>query len=126
MNKRSTIQRSMVLEAVRELQCHVTADEVYDVIVKRHPGIGRGTVYRNLNLLSGIGEIRKLEMPDGPDRYDHICKTHYHARCVKCGKVFDVDMEILADLEKSIRNNRGFKFTGHDIFFKGFCPECNQ
>lgn len=45
--------------------------------------INRGTVYLNLNLLSDIGEIRKMEMPSGGDRFDHICHEHYHAKCVK-------------------------------------------
>lgn len=126
MNKRSTIQRSLVLEAVRELQCHATADEVYCAIVKKHPGISRGTVYRNLNLLSHIGEIRKMEMPSGADRYDHLYNGHYHARCVKCGQVCDVEMEFIPDLEKDVKDSRGFEFTGHDIIFSGICPECHS
>lgn len=126
MNKRNTIQRSLVLEVVRELRCHATADEVYHTIVKKHPDISRATVYRNLNLLSDIGEIRKLEVPGSADRYDHLCCEHYHAKCENCGRVFDVDMEFIADLEKNIKDHQGFEFTGHDIIFKGICQECNK
>ena len=126
MKKRNTIQRSLVLEAVKALQCHATADEVHDTIMKNHPDISRGTVYRNLNLLSDVGEIRKVELPGGADRYDHLCHSHYHARCAKCGGVFDVEMEYIADLEKSIKDPCGFEFTGHDIIFKGICFECNK
>lgn len=125
MNKRNTIQRSLVLETVQELQCHATADEIYDTIVKKHPNVSRGTVYRNLNLLSDIGEIRKMEMPSGADRFDHQCHKHYHARCIKCGRVFDVEMEVIADLEKNIKNTHGFEFIEHDLIFKGICLECN-
>ena len=124
MNTRNTIQRSLVLEAVRHLQCHPTADKVYDVVVKKHPNISRGTVYRNLILLSDFGEIRKIAMPNGADRYDHICREHYHARCVKCGRVLDVDMEYIADLENSMKDTREFEFTGHDLVFRGVCHEC--
>ena len=126
MNKRNTIQRSLVLEAVKELQSHVTADEVYDAIVKKYPNISRGTVYRNLNVLSNIGEIRKVEMTSGADRFDHLCKEHYHAKCVKCGRIFDVEMEFIADLDKNIKDTHGFEITGHDVIFKGTCLECNQ
>ena len=126
MNKRSTIQRSLVLEAVRALKSHATADEIYDVLVKKHPNISRGTVYRNLNLLSEIGEIRKMEMPSGADRFDHECHEHYHARCIKCGRVFDVEMTFITDLEKNIKDTHGFAFTGHDIIFKGICLACKQ
>lgn len=125
MNKRKTIQRSLVLETVQELRCHATADEIFDTIVKKHPNVSRGTVYRNLNLLSDIGEIRKMEMPSGADRFDHQCHEHYHARCVNCGRVFDVEMDFIADMEKNIKNIHGFKFIGHDLIFKGICHECN-
>lgn len=126
MNRRSTIQRSLVLETVKDLRYHVTADEIYAIIVKKHPDISRGTVYRNLNLLSDTGEIRRVEMPNAAARYDHLCYEHYHARCVKCGGVFDVEMEFIADLEMSIKDARGFEFIGHDIIFKGICLECKR
>lgn len=126
INMRSTTQRSLILEAVKELRCHVTADEVHNTIVKKYPHISRGTVYRNLNLLSDIGEIRKVEMPNGADRFDYLTHDHYHARCVKCGRIFDVEMEFIADLEKNIKDTHGFEFSGHDIIFKGTCMECNK
>ncbi|MEW4412805.1 transcriptional repressor [Clostridium sp. AN503] len=124
--KRNTIQSSLVLETVRKLQCHATADEVYSEIIKTYPTISRGTVYRNLQRLCETGEIRKREIPDGADRFDHLCDDHYHIRCVKCGRVFDVDMEYIPNLEQSVRDAHGFSFTGHDIVFKGICPECKR
>lgn len=126
MIKRNTIQRALVLEAVNKLKCHATADEIYNAIVNEHPHISRGTVYRNLNQLSESGEIRKLEIPGGADRFDHRCHDHYHARCLKCGQVFDVEMEYIKDLEKKIKDTHGFEFSGHDIMFKGICPECKK
>ena len=126
MIKRNTIQYSLVLEAVNTLRCHATADEIYHALVQQHPHISRGTVYRNLQRLSDLGEIRKREIPGSADRFDHICSNHYHAKCVNCGRVFDVDMEYKADLEKSIKDTHGFLFTGHDIVFRGICSECER
>ena len=125
MSTRYTIQRSLVLEAVKGSGRHVTADEVYERISKEHPDISRGTVYRNLNLLSDIGEIRKVEMPGGAALFDRVCHDHYHAKCIKCGRVFDVAMEYIPDLESNIKDTQGFVFTGHDIIFKCLCRECN-
>lgn len=124
MNKRNTVQRALVLDAVRTMQRHATADEVYAAIVAQHPNVSRGTVYRNLNLLSDTGEIRKVEVPGGADRYDHICDKHYHISCVRCGRIFDVDMAPMTDLEQRITDKRGFQFADHDIMFKGLCPAC--
>lgn len=126
MRKRNTIQRSLVLEAVNRLQCHATAEEIYDEIVREHPHISRGTVYRNLRHLADAGEIRKLEATGGADRYDHRTHDHYHARCLKCGKVFDVEMDYIKDLERSIKDAHGFDISGHDIMFKGVCPKCKE
>lgn len=51
MITRNTLQESLVFVAVNELRNHATADEIYELIVKKYPGISRGTVYRNLNKL---------------------------------------------------------------------------
>ena len=126
MIKRNTIQRSLVFEAVNKLQCHATADEIYQTIMKEHPNISRATVYRNLKLLSETGEIRKMEIPGGPDRFDHRIQEHCHVRCEKCGRVFDVDMEYITGLEKNITESHGFAFTGYDILFRGICPDCQK
>lgn len=124
--KRHTIQAALVLETVNKLQSHATADEVYQEIVREHPHISRGTVYRNLNRLAQAGEIRKIELAGGADRFDHLCQDHCHVRCEKCGRVFDVDMDFVSGLEQNIRDPRGFRFNGYDIIFRGICPECRK
>ena len=126
MIKRNTIQRALVLEAVNKLKCHATADEIYNLVVSEYPNISKVTVYRNLNQLADSGEIRKLEVPGGADRFDHRPHNHYHARCLECGDVFDVDMDYISDLEKKIRDTHGFFFQGHDLMFKGICSECRK
>ena len=126
MKRRNTIQCALVLETVNKLQCHATADEIYNALAQEHPNISRGTVYRNLQRLCETGDIRKREIPGGADHFDHLCSNHYHVKCVKCSRVFDVDMEYIVDMEKSIKDTNGFAFTGHDIVFKGICPECQN
>ena len=98
MMKRKTIQRSLVLDAVNKLHNHATADEIYDAVIIEHPNISKATVYRNLNTLSEMGEIRKLEIPGGADRYDHCTHNHCHIKCDKCGRLFDVDMDYISGL----------------------------
>lgn len=124
MERRNTIQKALVLQAVQDLRRHATADEIYTFIKKDHPTIGKGTVYRNLGILAGEGSIRKVEVPDGPDRFDFTLKNHYHVRCVRCGEVFDVDMDEIPDLQKRIHDTHGMEFLNYDIFFKGICPAC--
>ena len=67
----------MVLDAVNEMHSHVTADQIYTFIKEKYPSIGRGTVYRNLDILVEEGDLRKVEVPDGPNRFDLTLKNHY-------------------------------------------------
>lgn len=124
MIRRNTIQCALALETVNKLKDHATADEVYLEIAKAQPHISRGTVYRNLNRLTQEGKIRRIEVPNGADRFDHNCAAHYHVRCESCGRVFDVDMDCIHDLDKRIRDAHGFQFTGCDVLFSGVCPDC--
>ncbi len=126
MNKRNTIQKALVLEVVHRLRQHATADEVYDEVVKTHPTISRATVYRNLKQLCEDGKIRKVDIANGADCFDHILENHYHARCMQCGKVLDVKMNYMEHLENSVEDREDFIFSGHEIVFKGICKECNE
>ena len=124
--KRNTIQRTLVLETVNRLQSHATAEEVYQAIAQEHPHISKGTVYRNLNQLAEEGQIQKLEMPEGPDRFDHLLHPHYHAKCSRCGRVLDVEMDYLKDLAHQVKDSHGFAIEGHNLVFTGLCSRCQQ
>lgn len=125
MERRNTIQKELVKNAVISLHGHVTADEVYEFIKKDHPSIGKGTVYRNLSILAEEGAIRHIEIPDGPDMFDFTTKEHYHVKCIKCLRVFDVDMDVV-NLKDKIRDSHGMEFLSYDIIFKGICSECRE
>ena len=126
MERRNTIQKELVRQAVNEMHRHVTADQVYEFVSEKYPGIGRGTVYRNLGILVEEAQIRKVEVPDGPDRYDFTLKNHYHVRCVKCGDIQDVDMDVQPDIRAGIHDTHGIEFLDYDIFFKGICQACRE
>ncbi len=126
MERRNTVQKELVLNTIRELKSHVTAKEVYEIINKQYPNIGQGTVYRNLGILADEGKIRRIEIPNGPDRFDFTIKEHYHVQCIACGNIFDVDMDDTFDLMNYIHNTHNIKFLGYDILFKGICPACQK
>ena len=124
--RRNTIQKDLVRNAVYEMKRHVTANEVYEFIKESYPTIGKGTVYRNLDILVEEGALRKVEVSEGPNRFDFTLKNHYHVRCVKCGEVSDVDMDEILDLMKKIHDTHGIEFLDYDISFKGICPKCRK
>ena len=92
-SRRNTIQKDLVRNTVYEMRRHVTANEVYEFVKEFCPTIGKGTVYRNLDILVEEGNLRKVEVSDGPNRFDLTLKNHYHVRCVNYGEISDVDMD---------------------------------
>lgn len=126
MKKRNTIQGQLVLNAVRQLGNHPTADDVYSYVINQHPNISKGTVYRNLNSLSEDGLLLKISVPDAADRFDHNTQMHYHIKCMNCGKFDDVFIEYMSDIDDKTSKLTGYKILSHDIVFKGFCPECKK
>ena len=103
--RRNTPQRALVLEIVRANLNHHTADEIYELARERDPDISKGTVYRNLNLLSEMDEIRKLPMPIGPDHYDFNMANHYHFICRGCCQVTDATIPYHDELNNASADN---------------------
>ena len=108
-SRRNTIQKDLVRNTVYEMRRHVTANEVYEFVKEFCPTIGKGTVYRNLEILVEEGNLRKVEVPDGPNRFDFILKNHYHVICIK-------------DVYKRQGWRRDAK--SHNRKIKGGCSDC--
>lgn len=122
--KRNTIQKKLVLDAVGRLACHPTADEVYAEIVRAHPTVSKATVYRNLGSLSEDGRLRHIRMPDGADRFDHRLDAHRHIACILCKSICDVPMTETSALDEAAARSTGYTEVSHDIVFYGVCPAC--
>ncbi len=121
---RMTTQRRVILEELSKLKTHPTAAELCQIVRKRLPRISLGTVYRNLEVLSREGIIQKLEAGGQQMRFDGNVETHYHLRCLVCGRVADVDMELLSGVEEKVAGQHGFQVLGHHLEFFGVCPQC--
>lgn len=126
MEKRNTIQKKLVLDAVAQLACHPTAEEVYACVAAAHPSVSKATVYRNLASLSEDGQLRHIRMPGGADRFDHTLTPHFHIECTRCGKFCDAMIGDDAQLDQSVARATGFTQTTHDIVFHGLCPACSH
>ena len=103
---------------------HPTADMVYTDIRKIYPNISLGTVYRNLALLSDLGEIRKLTAWTGADRYEGRIEPHNHFMCRKCGAVLDMQDRFLEEITETARQNFGGEIDGCSVTFYGICQDC--
>jgi Fur family transcriptional regulator, peroxide stress response regulator len=123
---RLTTQRQIILEELGKVKTHPTANEVYDMVRKRLPRIGLGTVYRNLELMSETGIILKLEVGGTQKRFDATVDPHYHIRCLSCGKVNDIEIPVIEEINKTAAEISQYQVLGHHIEFSGICSECNK
>ncbi len=122
---RMTKQRAIILEELRKVKTHPTADEVYSIVREKMPRISLGTVYRNLEFLAETGEIIKLESAGTTKRFDADTSWHQHVRCTQCGRVGDVMQPQAVPNTKNVYVD-GFHITGARIEYDGICAHCVQ
>jgi Fur family ferric uptake transcriptional regulator len=121
---RGTKARRVMVDEICKVCSHPTADEVYALVRKRLPRISLGTIYRNLELLSGKGLIQKLDSAGTQRRYDGNTENHYHLRCLACGLVKDILIRPLNEWERLLPQDTGYEILGHRLEFFGICPSC--
>ena len=122
-NKRNTVQRQIVFDAVKELDIHATAEQVFGHVAKSHPSISKATVYRNLNRLADSGDLLNIGVHYGSTHYDHNCHEHYHFVCESCKRVFDIEGDF-SDIVQRVRKTDGFEVSSCYVSFGGKCWEC--
>lgn len=123
---RMTTQRKVILEELRKIHTHPSADEIYEVVRLRLPRISLGTVYRNLEVLSELGKVQKLELSGSLKRFDWDTNKHYHIRCLRCNRVEDAPIAPLKQLEDKLYEATVFEIIGYNLEFTGLCPECSR
>jgi Fur family ferric uptake transcriptional regulator len=111
---------------------HLTAEEIYGLVKQDWPDIGLATVYRNIQLLSDMHLIDKLNLDDGYVRYEisdvdqASHHHHHHLICSECGRVFAFEEDLLDVLEEKIMATTGFRVSDHEVKFFGVCRECRE
>ena len=125
-SRRNSKQRRILLEELQSVSSHPTAVELYDMARRRLPSLSLGTVYRNLEVLSEMGAIRKLAFGGAEARFDGDASQHHHIRCAGCGRVDDAaglpEEPALPDVEKV----SGYDILGYRLEFIGVCPACSN
>ena len=121
---RMTKQRQVILEELRAVTSHPTADDMYDMVRRRLPNVSLGTVYRNLEVLAESGVVQKIDIGGTKKRFDGNVAVHYHLRCVECGRVDDVHLDVGVDLEAIAAAGSAYAIHRHRLEFIGTCPNC--
>src|SRR4029077_9335705 len=107
-SKRSS-KRDRVLAVFLRQKGHVSADDLFDLVRREAPGIGRATVYRTLQWMVGAGIARKVDFGEGRSRFQPSYRPprHFHLICPAChrsSEFLSSDVESLVDEIAGARN----------------------
>ena len=119
-------QREAILEELRKRHDHPTADLLYRSLRESFPRISLGTVYRNLNLLADLGQISRIRCEEGMEHFDCDTCDHYHFVCRGCGKILDLPMDIIEDLDARAESAGVGSVETHSLLFYGRCSACGM
>lgn len=127
IKNRTTSQQRIVLDFVKSVKTHPSAETVYEKVRKKLPQISLGTVYRNLAALKARNEI--LEIPlKTTSRYDGDTSSHSHFVCDECESVRDL-ASICSDVLKceklGIKNLELGNIRNYQLNFYGTCFKCD-
>jgi Fur family transcriptional regulator, peroxide stress response regulator len=119
-------QRERILSILQNTDTHPTASWVYDELKKEFNNLSMGTVYRNINILVDQNLVQKIEAGSSFDRFDANTDIHYHFICRNCGRIDDLPLAKMADLNEMISRETGYQADGHRLDFYGTCPACSE
>ena len=124
---RMTGPRLAVAGLVAARDGHFTAADLVADARRRHPGIGRATVFRALDLFASLSLVERVDLPGGDHAYVACDPVHHHhAICTGCGRSLDVDDFGLTGVLGEIGRRSGFRVTTHRLEIFGLCAACQQ
>jgi len=121
-----TSQRRIILQSLRGREDHPTAEQVYDSVRHRLPGLSRATVYRVLDVLVQAGALRKLFHPGAVVRFDPVTDRHHHLVCQICGTLLDIEASAVPGIRFRELQQPGFTITDYTVNFIGICSTCQE
>jgi len=119
-----TKNRKLILDIIKNSKGHLTADEIMTEARKGCPSIAKGTIYRNLGLMTDEGLLRKVSVIGGPDHYDDRTDPHQHMVCAKCGAITDVTFG--DNIKDKIEQIVGTDILSFDMQINYVCPNCRK
>ena len=129
--QRLTPQRQRVLSLFQRLGegRHLSAEEVHQQLLQGDERVSLATVYRTLRLLSSMGMLQELELPEGGRRFelasDHH-RDHHHLVCVRCGRTEEFENAQVLAAGEAAAGAQGFRLLECVLNVRALCPRCAQ
>ena len=122
---RMTPQRQLILDAVASMHGHLSADQVYQQVVRVFPDVNISTVYRTLEVLEELGVVRHTHFHAGVAQFERTDQApHQHMVCSRCGSDFELDLDVLQPLADELKRRYGFEADLAHSAIVGMCRAC--
>ena len=124
-----TLPRVKILEILEKQtdQRHLSAEQVYKILLSENEEIGLATVYRVLTQFEAAGLVTRHHFEGGSSIFELNKGIHHdHIVCMKCGKIDEFTDDVIEKRQKSIAEKLGYKLTDHNLYLYGFCSQCKQ
>ena len=121
-----TLPRLKILELLESSTVHhVSAEDVYKMLLAKGEEIGLATVYRVLTQFETAGLVVRHHFEGGLSVFELSSDNHHdHIVCVKCGRVEEFHDEEIESRQKTVAEKLGFELTDHNLNMYGLCQEC--
>jgi len=123
-----TPERDTIYREISIMRSHFDADELLFKLRQKKSKVSKGSIYRTLKLLEGVGLIRPVQFTERHTHYESMLGRNHHSHliCLKCGKVIEFFKPKLAEGLKQAYEEYGFKEIGHKVEATGFCKKCQK
>lgn len=109
---------------------HISAEDVYKILLEQNEEIGLATVYRVLNQFDDAGIVTRHHFEGGKSVFELTDKQHHdHLVCLKCGKVVEFEDDVIEQRQTDIAEAHNIKLTNHSLYLYGECNDveaCEQ
>jgi Fe2+ or Zn2+ uptake regulation protein len=111
-----------MLAILRENPGHFTAEQLLAMLRRTHHRASPATVYRNLDIFTREGKIRRVALADSPKFFEGNLTPHDHAVCLHCGQV--TDLIALKGLSELVAGNIQGELISTDLTVNYICNDC--
>ncbi|MAI39480.1 ferric iron uptake transcriptional regulator [Alteromonas sp.] len=122
-----TLPRLKILQILQDPNNqHISAEDVYKILIEQDEEIGLATVYRVLNQFDDAGILNRHHFEGGKSVFEISHKDHHdHLVCLKCGKVIEFEDNIIEQRQEMVAKQHNIKLTHHSLYLYGECTDGN-
>jgi Fur family ferric uptake transcriptional regulator len=121
-----TLPRLKILEILENADNHhMSAEDVYRILLESQQDIGLATVYRVLTQFESAGLVTRHNFENGYSVFElNEGEHHDHLVCAKCGRVDEFFDNIIETRQQEIAKAADFTITDHNLTIYGICSGC--